>query len=480
MILKRAAGVVCAWMAFTTMSILHAQDAGALLDLLVKKKLITDQEAEEVRAELTKESTTTPAGKWKLSTPIQELELYGDVRLRYDLRSGENLSNDTMQRSRERYRIRLGLRGILADDWFFGVRLETSQNPRSSNVTFGDDTSTSSPGGGGPFAKGSDGVNVGLAYLGYKGFRDITITAGKIPNPMVMTLMVWDVDINPEGLSEQWKHTFTFGNDAETETASYTKDGTALPVEKKKAGSSKLKIDVFANFGQFIYDDSNPENPIGPAPRNIPNTDAFLLAWQVGAKFSFPNNLYAQIAPTFYNYTGTGDTFNTFFRGDLTTQNQTGVNSLLVFDIPAEIGWKLGDLPMRLFADFAVNLDGDDRAAAAGHPDKGDQRYAFQVGAAVGQLKKKGDWQLTVFYQRQDQYSLDPNLVDTEFFDSKLNLAGIGVTADYMLSDAVWIQFLYTYAERADHSLGTGGFGDIAISPLKNYQLFQVDLNLKF
>ena len=34
----------------------RAQDAGALLDLLVRKKIITDQEAEEVRAELTKQT----------------------------------------------------------------------------------------------------------------------------------------------------------------------------------------------------------------------------------------------------------------------------------------------------------------------------------------------------------------------------------------------------------------------------------------
>src|SRR5437660_3357022 len=65
------------------MSMLRAQDAGALLDLLVRKKLITDQEAEEVRAELTKEAATTSGGKWKLSSPITEIELYGDVRLRY-------------------------------------------------------------------------------------------------------------------------------------------------------------------------------------------------------------------------------------------------------------------------------------------------------------------------------------------------------------------------------------------------------------
>src|ERR1041384_1703833 len=97
---------------------LCAQDASALLDLLVKKKLITEKEANEVRTELNKSATETSAGKWKLSTPITELELYGDARFRYEIREGQNQADDTQQRNRERYRLRLGLRGILADDWF--------------------------------------------------------------------------------------------------------------------------------------------------------------------------------------------------------------------------------------------------------------------------------------------------------------------------------------------------------------------------
>src|SRR5437879_10470966 len=109
---------------------LRARDAGALLDLLVKKKLITDQEAEEVRGELVKESAQTSAGKWKLSTPLTELELYGDLRLRYNYVGGETKdrgpvaspgagvagTNDWIERSRERYRLRLGLRGTLMDE----------------------------------------------------------------------------------------------------------------------------------------------------------------------------------------------------------------------------------------------------------------------------------------------------------------------------------------------------------------------------
>jgi Putative porin len=478
---------------------LRADDTGALLDLLVRKKLITEKDAQGVRAELATDKSSSDAAKIKLSAPVTELELYGDARLRYDLRQGETSSHDTQQRERERYRLRLGLRGTLADDWFFGVRLETSPSARSSNVTFGDDTSNSSAGGGGPFAKGSDGVNVGQAYLGYKGFPDLILTAGKMPNPLITTLMVWDADINPEGLAEQWKHTFTValgGGEAESDDASYTKDGMAK--SGPKSTGAKLKIDLFANFAQFVYDDANPENPLGARGTNtqpgargsqlVPNTDAFLLAWQIGARFTLPNGIWAQVAPTLYNYTGNGDTFNIHYQGGdrnlsntaSLTQNQTGINSLFVFDLPGEIDWKLGKIPMRFFADFAVNLEGDERAAAAGHPSEGDQRYAYQVGLAVGQLKKKSDWQIAAFWQRQDQFALDPNLVDTEFFDSKLNLEGIGLTIGYMLSDAVSVNFLYTYARRAESGLGTGGLGDISINPVNNFQLFQADLNWKW
>jgi hypothetical protein len=481
----------------------RAQDAGALLDLLVRKKIITDQEAEEVRAELTKETATTSAGKWKLSTPITELELYGDARLRYEYRGGRTAGdvaqpNDWIERKRERYRLRIGLRGVLADDWFFGIRLETSQNPRSTNVTFADDTSSTSGSSttfNGPFAKNIDGINVGQVYLGYRGFKDITLTGGKMPNPLITTSMVWDADINPEGAAEQWKHTFTFSfgeSGVAQAEQSYSKDNKALAISKPAAEPWKLKVDVFANFVQFIYDDSNLENPLGArgtsGGRLKPNTDAWLLAWQVGARFNFPNNLYFQLAPVLYNYTGNGDTFNGHFVGgspflsnsDSLDLNQVGINSLLVLEIPAEFGFKIGELPVRIFGDFAVNFEGDARATAAGFSNKGDQRYAFMIGAGIGQLKAKHDWQLQAWFQHTEQFSLDPNLVDSDIWDSRVNMEGVAVQAGYALSDAVIFNLTYGYAWRVDDSLGTGGTGDIGINPLDKYQILQADLNVKF
>ena len=431
--------------------------------------------------------------KWKLFPAITELELFGDVRLRYEYRGGRlpgddsSHPNDWQELEREKYRLRLGLRGTVLDDWFFGLRLETNASARSTNVTFGDDTSTTSPGGGGPFAKASDGIYVGQAYGGYKGFPDFTFTGGRMPNPFVTTLLVWDDDINPEGLAEQWKHTFAFGGGGPALSPSFSEDGKA--VVASPPAEPFLKLDVFANFGQFVYDDSSPSNPIGPIPtvtqpiggetQRVPTANAFLLGWQVGAKFDFPHIVYFQLAPTLYNYTGNGNTFNIHFSGD-PGGNQTGINSLLVFDMPMELGWKIGKIPMRIFGDFATNFDADDRADAAGHPGKGGDRYAYQIGLGVGQLKKKHDWEVRTWWQHQDQYALDPNLVDSDLFDQRLNLQGVAVKAGYMLSDAVLFNLTYAYAWRIDDALGTGGTGNLTINPVDQYQIFQADLSFKF
>jgi hypothetical protein len=452
--------------------------------------------------------------KWKLSTSITELELFGDVRLRYQYVGGETQSrgpvasppangvagkNDWLERERERYRLRLGLRGTLMDDWFFGVRLETNNNARSTNVTFGDDTASSTPGGGGPFEKNSDTVYIGQAYGGYKGFPDFTFTAGRMPNPLVNTRLLWDPDINPEGLAEQWKHTFVFGAEP-APSPSYSKDASkdGKTMVAEKPPEPFLKLDLFANFGQFVYDDANPENPLGPRATTtanggtqlVPNTDAFLLAWQVGARFNFPHNFYFQFAPTLYNYTGNGDTFNVHYQGGSPyvtnaaslAQNQTGINSLLVFDMPAEFGWKAWGIPMRIFGDFATNLEADDRANAAGEPGQGSQRYAWQVGLGIGQLKKKNDWQFNVWYQQIQQYALDPNLIDDDIFNAQENIHGIAAQLAYNFTAAVNLQLTYAHGWQYNGNLGTGGIGAQAtgINPTAEYNFFTADLNVNF
>jgi hypothetical protein len=141
--------------------------------------------------------------------------------------------------------VRLGLRGTVLDDWFFGLRLETSSSARSTNVTMGGDASN------GPFSKSDDGIAVGQAYLGYKGFPGVILTGGRFTIPFVKTLLMWDDDINVEGLAEQWKHTFTFEGGAPP-PSSFSKDGKAVAPTPSEPF---LKLDLFANFGQFVIPD---------------------------------------------------------------------------------------------------------------------------------------------------------------------------------------------------------------------------------
>ncbi len=85
---------------------------------------------------------------------------------------------------------------------------------------------------------------------------------------------------------------------------------------------------------------------------------------------------FKELAMKKRDYAGNGDTFNIHYQGGSPfvtnsvslAQNQTGINSLLVFDMPWEVGWKLGELPMHIFGDFSVNLEGDDRPTAADWP----------------------------------------------------------------------------------------------------------------
>src|SRR5271155_2293948 len=66
----------------------HAQENGALLDALVKKGVLSDQEAEDIRASEEKDYATTAASKITLSSSIKSITFYGDLRLRYEQRSG--------------------------------------------------------------------------------------------------------------------------------------------------------------------------------------------------------------------------------------------------------------------------------------------------------------------------------------------------------------------------------------------------------
>lgn len=438
---KLKSTVFAALTALVCASAALAQDSGPLIDLLVKKGIINDQEGEDLRAELSKDFAASSAGKMNLSSALTEMKLSGDVRVRYESRTGSLVSGDHQERDRFRYRFRTGLTGKMLNNWGWGVRLETATGSRSSNVTMGDD--------GGPFAKNNDTVNVGQIWAQWTPTPEFTFTAGRMPNPLVTTAMVWDADINPEGLAESFKRRVD-------------------------------KIEYSLTAAQFLYSAAGTQNTFGTATST---EDLFLFAWQGGIKF-YPSELpttFFQINPTIYNYGQNGPRNPAAFRGSFTATNTAAVNNLLVVDVPMEYDWVSGGIPMRVFGDFAMNVDGDDRAAKWGRADLDGEDSAWRVGFQYGKAANKGEWDFSAAYQSVGAFSLDPNLVDSDIFDSRTNMRGWVVTGNYALGAATMFTVTLGNGERKNDALIAPGAGDIGSNnALDKYWVLQADLVVKF
>ena len=468
----------------------HAQSpVDDLLDKLQQKGILTPEEADKLKAENASQQTNIvnelPASKWKLADSIKSMGLYGDFRLRYEYRGVDNalgMYPNTFYRERMRYALRFGLRGDLFDDFSYGLRLETSNNPRSPWDTFGNNTT-----GGNvtPSDKNTSGIFLGQAFLNWHPEPWFEMTVGRMPQPLYTTPMVWDSDINPEGAFEKFKYTVG-------------------------------PVDIFADFGQFDY-----SNPTSAA--TSPTGDTFLLTWQAGANVHLNKDMSFKVAPMLYTYAGkgTGNGLNTDFVGqglnganvgvpggaNVAGYNQQGVNDLLILEVPAEFDFKISNLQARFFGDFAYNLEGSERAKDAyqanpaafpgmNGPASGED-IAYQVGfgigsagpvygptqgLAYGSTSKKHTWEARVYWQHIEQYALDVNLIDSDFFEGRGNLQGVFSAFSYSFKDAIIGTVRYGYADRINSNLGTGGNNlDIpGINPIKNYNILQLDLTWKF
>jgi hypothetical protein len=197
---------------------------------------------------------------------------------------------------------------------------------------------------------------------------------------------------------------------------------------------------------------------------------------------------------------------------NLAAFNQNGINNLRVLEIPAEYdltfqtAW-LGALQARAFGDFAYNFSGNDRANAAFKASPAafpgvnapvsDQDKAYQIGLGVGSAglsygpaqglvygsaAKKHAWEARAYWQRIEQYALDVNLIDSDFFEGRGNLQGVYSAFAYSFTDAIIGTFRYGHANRINGNLGTGGNNlDIpGLNPINHYELYQADLTWRF
>ena len=181
----------------------HAQSKGdqALLDALVRKGVLSEKEAEEVSAEAAKDAVNTSAAKIQIGDWVQELKIGGDLRLRFqaDQRTPMILTNPLLgpqdrniNRDRWRFRLRLNADLKLAGNFFGGVQLATADNRTadSKNATY--------TGGYDNYS-----IYISRAFMGWAPRPGLTFIAGKQANPFYTTDLIYDPEVDPQGLVER-------------------------------------------------------------------------------------------------------------------------------------------------------------------------------------------------------------------------------------------------------------------------------------
>lgn len=411
-------------------SVAVAQDSGPLIDTLVKKGILTDQEGEDLRVELLKDFGNTSPGKLDISSSVTKLKISGDIRLRQQFEAQRTAAAPTISNERTRTRFRFRLNGdfTLQNGWETGFALETAPAADSGNQTL---------------ENGADdySINLARAYVAYT-HDDLYLVAGKQKNLLYTTDLVWDSDINPQGFTEQY--------------AFHLGDNTTLTLRA----------------AQFLMDD-NAEAAVAPAKTTTNNTDAWMFYQQAEFKQKFGKTSLT-VAPGYFFYNASvlaGLANEDAFNG--TTEN------IHVFVLPGDVSFKLGNNTVKVYGDLAYNFRADSRTKEAyARPLSESDALAWLVGVSfgTGSGKDAGNWKVSADYREIGLSSIDPNINDSDFAFSNLNQSGFKLGASYNLTTFATVNITYMQTEEKDDLAGAGP----GIANLDSSDLFQLDLVVKF
>jgi hypothetical protein len=456
-------------LAIGSASVALAQDSGPIIDKLVAKGLLSDQEGEDLRAEMLRDFGTTSPGKLDISSAVTKLKISGDARVRYQFdneipntnNSAANLAANDRDRNRYRYRVRLGLEAELGPKWTAATRLETASGATSTNADLGNNTDN--------FGKTGDEVYFGQAYLNFKdtgvlNSDSIDVRVGKLPhkffNPGVNGFWI-DSDINFEGAAEE--------------------------IVYSDIGLKDSKLSTRA--GQFILNNNAASANINSGAPGVASgatvEPSLLLMGQVEyatKSWKVAPTIVAFAAPAAHDKSVTAVTSTSTIQGQ--NSDTTVYNDLATVLVPFEYSMKLGGKPLAFYATAGYNLSGEQRAqrlAAAVTPAQraavDDDAMIYNAGVRYGENKLAGDYQLVAEYRHVGNGSYSSLLLDSDFNGGFLNGEGAILSGTYSFTSAVTSTITYFNSFNIENNRVAGlsrgnGFGAA--------QVLQIDLSAKF
>jgi hypothetical protein len=264
---------------------------------------------------------------------VSRFAVHGDLRVR----SQGDFADGSRDRLSGQVRARLGATYTANDTVSIGARLATGDpdDPNSTDVqlsNFDDDLQ----------------VSLDQAYVRLN-LGDLKVYGGKMPQPFARTDLVWDADVNPQGLGATYRHAL--------------------------AGGSALR----ANGLFFVID----ESALG--------ADSTMRGLQLGFDTRTFGNWKADASLAYYDYAlgsvAGGD--NGDFRSNLRNADGTYMSDFELGDVVIGATWAgAGDRwPLRVVGDYVRNF------GAATRADTG-----YGIDFTVGRASKVRDWRMTYGY----------------------------------------------------------------------------------
>ncbi len=336
--------------------------------------------------------------------------------------------NSTEDRDRLRVRMRLALDAQISQGASAGIRIASGSllDPVSTNQTLGNT--------GRPFQ-----VILDRAFLRYEtSARAITTTAGRMPNPFFGTDLVWDPDLNF--------------------------DGVAIKVAPRHFGGEGV---VAYAFEPFVTVGAFPLQEV-----ELSSRDKWLYGGQIGFGWKTAGGSRLRFGAAYYAYDGISGERNavdsrlTDFTAPQFVQkgnslfpisNESDPSSTSILfglasdfrEANATLSWELvGVLPVDLVAtaDYVKNVgfDRDDILTRTGL-DLPEETSAYGLALAVGRRKvaERGDWQVFGELRRLEADALLDAFTDSDFHLGGTNAEGWIAGLSYALRDRLLLTTRY-------------------------------------
>ena len=443
---------------------------------------VPDSVRQQIKRELKNEVlAAAKAGNWAAPNEIPEwtkrIRLYGDVRVREEgifndkvnspffpnfaainAGSGFNINtaspgfvnapqlNTTEDRNRTRLRARIGISAQVADWITADVRLATGNDssPVSTNQTFG---------AGGNFSKYNIWLDRGS--LRFTPVKEITVDLGRFENPFWTTELLYDTDLNFDGIAAKTKFAvaeglsvfgaagafpvfntdLNFGTNSTIKTRSRDKYLAAAEAGFDWAATDRIAVKGAVGYHRFLDVEGERSSLCSPPPTAADNCDTDPSRPQFQ---QFGNTLFqlrniqqvADPAAPQLQYFGLASKFEILDIHGRINATMLGSHVLSVEgNYLRNLAFKRGDIVRRFIdpvaqapspqQDLIVNNFGPVNAAGTTGFEGGGTGWMARIGFGTPELKKWRDWNVGVAYRY-----LQTDAVLDGFADSDFHLGG--------------------------------------------------------